>query len=58
MSTRILIIGAGRSSSALIKYCLDKSEELSWVVTVADVDPAAAAAKIDNHPRGASAGST
>ncbi len=55
MSARILIIGAGRSSSALIKYCLDKSEELSWTVTVADADPAAAAAKIGDHPRGASA---
>lgn len=55
MSARILIIGAGRSSSALIKYCLDKSEELSWSVTVADADPAAAAAKIGDHPRGTSA---
>ena len=55
MSSRILIIGAGRSSSALIKYCLDKSEELSWTVTVADADPAVAAAKVAGHPRGASA---
>ncbi len=55
MSARILIIGAGRSSSALIKYCLDKSEELSWTVTVADADPAVAAAKVGGHPRGASA---
>ena len=55
MSARILIIGAGRSSSALIKYCLDKSEELSWTVTVADADPAAAAAKVGKHPRGHSA---
>ncbi|TXF88339.1 saccharopine dehydrogenase [Neolewinella aurantiaca] len=55
MSARILIIGAGRSSAALIKYCLDKSEELSWTVTVADADPAAAAAKIGDHPRGTSA---
>lgn len=55
MSARILIIGAGRSSSALIKYCLDKSEELSWTVTVADADPAVAAAKVGDHPRGTSA---
>lgn len=52
MSTRILIIGAGRSSTALINYALNKSEELGWAVTVADADPAAAAAKVNNHPRG------
>lgn len=52
MSARILIIGAGRSSSALIKYCLDKSDKFGWSVTVADADPAAAAAKVNDHPRG------
>lgn len=52
MASRILIIGAGRSSSALINYCLEKSEELGWSVTVADADPAAAAAKVNGHPRG------
>lgn len=52
MSARILIIGAGRSSSALINYCLAKSEKFGWSVTVADADPAAAAAKVGNHPRG------
>ena len=55
MPARILIIGAGRSSTALIKYCLDKSEELGWNVTVADADPAAAAAKVGNHPLGSTA---
>lgn len=52
MSASILIIGAGRSSTALINYCLDKSESLGWTVTVADADPAAATAKIKGHPRG------
>ncbi|MBC6993615.1 saccharopine dehydrogenase C-terminal domain-containing protein [Neolewinella lacunae] len=52
MSARILIIGAGRSSSALINYALQKSTELGWSVTVADADPSAAAAKIKDHPRG------
>lgn len=51
MSARILIIGAGRSSSALIKYCLDKSEELGWSITVADADPNSAAVQVGNHPR-------
>jgi saccharopine dehydrogenase (NADP+, L-glutamate forming) len=55
MSSRILIIGAGRSSSALIKYTLDKSEEFGWSITVADADPAAAAARINGHPRGVAA---
>ncbi|PHI20215.1 saccharopine dehydrogenase [Lewinellaceae bacterium SD302] len=49
---RILIIGAGRSSSALINYVLNKSIELGWLVTVADANPAAAEAKINGHPRG------
>ncbi len=49
---RILIIGAGRSSSALINYVLEKSVSYGWQVTVADADPAAAEAKIKGHPRG------
>ncbi|MEL6140901.1 MAG: saccharopine dehydrogenase C-terminal domain-containing protein [Bacteroidota bacterium] len=49
---RILIIGAGRSSSALINYVLAKSGEYGWQVTVADADPAAAEAKLKGHPRG------
>jgi saccharopine dehydrogenase (NADP+, L-glutamate forming) len=49
---RILIIGAGRSSSAVINYVLNKAEEMSWQVTVADSDPDAAEAKINGHPRG------
>lgn len=52
MPARILIIGAGRSSTALINYALAKSEELGWNVTVADADPAAAAAKVKGHHRG------
>lgn len=55
MSSRILIIGAGRSSTALINYCLDNSERLGWNVTVADADPTAAAAKVKGHPRGTTA---
>ena len=55
MPARILIIGAGRSSTALINYCLDKSKQFGWSVTVADADPAAAAAKVGNHPRGKTA---
>ena len=55
MSSRILIIGAGRSSTALINYALENSEELGWNVTVADADPGVAAAKVNGHPRGQTA---
>ncbi|WP_116106253.1 saccharopine dehydrogenase C-terminal domain-containing protein [Lewinella sp. IMCC34191] len=55
MSSRILIIGAGRSSTALINYALENSEELGWNVTVADADPAVAAEKVNGHPRGQTA---
>ena len=48
----ILIIGAGRSSGALIKYVLKKSEEKGWNVTVADNDPELAKAKVNGHPNG------
>jgi saccharopine dehydrogenase-like NADP-dependent oxidoreductase len=52
MPARILIIGAGRSSSALIQYALSKSTELGWNITVADANPSAAAEKVKDHPRG------
>ena len=55
MPARVLIIGAGRSSTALINYALAKSEQLGWTVTVADADPAAAATKVNGHPRGLTA---
>lgn len=45
----ILIIGAGRSASSLIKYLLDKSSEENLHIIVADMNKAAAEEKIDNH---------
>lgn len=48
----ILIIGAGRSSSALIKYVLDTAQKENWFVTVADADPMLAEKKVNNHPCG------
>ena len=48
----ILIIGAGRSSSSLIQYVLEHSEQYHWFVVVADQDPALAAKQVGNHPRG------
>lgn len=52
---RILIIGAGRSSSALINYVLNKAAQFNWQVTVADANPAAAESKVKGHPRGQAA---
>jgi saccharopine dehydrogenase-like NADP-dependent oxidoreductase len=50
--TNILIIGAGRSATALIKYVLDKAETYNWFVMVADADLAAAEQKVKDHPNG------
>ncbi len=48
----ILIIGAGRSSTALIKYVLARAKENNWFVTVADSKPEYAEEKVRNHPNG------
>lgn len=48
----ILLIGAGRSSSSLIKYLLDHSAEQNWTVTVADVSIELARQKIAGHKNG------
>ena len=50
--TNILIIGAGRSAGALISYCLDKSVEMNWRVTVADSDLELAKRKVAGHKNG------
>lgn len=46
----ILVIGAGRSSSSLIKYLLEKSISENLHITVADVNKNTAEEKINNHP--------
>jgi saccharopine dehydrogenase-like NADP-dependent oxidoreductase len=45
----ILLIGAGKSSSSLIKYLLDHSQEESLKIIVADVSIESARAKTNNH---------
>jgi saccharopine dehydrogenase-like NADP-dependent oxidoreductase len=45
----ILVIGAGRSASSLIKYFLDNSEKENWNITVADVSLELAKQKTENH---------
>lgn len=49
---KILIIGAGKSSSTLIDFLLEKSESHDWKVTVSDLDLDLAKKKIKNHPNG------
>ncbi len=48
----ILLIGAGRSATALIGYLLENAAKHAWNVTVADSDPALAQQKVGNHPNG------
>jgi saccharopine dehydrogenase (NADP+, L-glutamate forming) len=48
----ILIIGAGRSATALINYVLNEAQKHNWSVTVADADPEAAKLKVNGHPNG------
>ena len=49
---KILVIGAGRSSSTMIKYFLDHSSEFNWRVRVGDMDLSVAKEKIGNHSNG------
>jgi len=47
---KILVIGAGRSASSLIKYLLDNSSKENWQITVADLSEELAKQKTNNHP--------
>lgn len=46
---KILIIGAGRSASSLIKYLLDKSEIENLFITIGDLSEELAKKKTNNH---------
>lgn len=46
----ILVIGAGRSASSLIKYLLEHSVKENWSVTVGDVSLELVKQKTNNHP--------
>ena len=47
---KILIFGAGRSSSSLIKYLLDSANKEKWFITVLDSDLKSAQEKVGKHP--------
>jgi saccharopine dehydrogenase-like NADP-dependent oxidoreductase len=46
----ILVIGAGRSTSYLIKYLLDNAAKEQWMVRVGDMSLELASQKVSNHP--------
>ena len=48
---KILLVGAGRSSTSLINYLLDHSEKENWQLTIAERNIALAKEKINGHPR-------
>lgn len=49
---KILIVGAGKSASQLIKYLLNKASQESLEVTVGDLSLDNARALVNNHPAG------
>jgi saccharopine dehydrogenase-like NADP-dependent oxidoreductase len=46
----IFLIGAGRSSSFLVRYFLDHAQDQNWNLTVGDVSVETAREKTRNHP--------
>jgi len=48
----ILIIGAGRSATALINYVLNQAKKYGWNVTIADNNLELAQKKLNAHPSG------
>jgi len=49
---KILILGAGRSTSALISSLLDQAISNNWFVTVGDIDKSLALEKVNGHANG------
>jgi saccharopine dehydrogenase-like NADP-dependent oxidoreductase len=52
MKKHILILGAGRSSSVLIKYLLKQSIESNWTVTVGDISKQMAVERMEGQGSG------
>ncbi|MCB0542136.1 MAG: saccharopine dehydrogenase NADP-binding domain-containing protein [Saprospiraceae bacterium] len=48
----LLIIGAGRSATALINYILEQARQHDFFITVADADVELARQKVGGHPKG------
>ena len=52
MGRNVLVIGAGRSSSSLIRYLLQNAQEMDVKILVGDMDVDLAKSKVNGHPRG------
>ncbi len=50
MLRKILIVGAGKSTSYLIDYFLEKSESEKLHITIGDINPKAISDRLPNHP--------
>lgn len=48
----VLLIGAGKSATLLIRYLLEQAEREDWKLRVGDLDVAMANRKLHGHPRG------
>ncbi|MFM7217226.1 MAG: saccharopine dehydrogenase family protein [Bacteroidota bacterium] len=48
---KILLIGAGRSSTVLIDYLLARSEAEGWLITVGDYSEQLVRSKVGDHPQ-------
>jgi len=48
----ILVLGAGLSSSSLIRYLLQQAEKFNWQIRITDQDIELARAKINGHTQG------
>jgi len=51
MAKSILVLGAGRSSSALIAYLIEHSKKHDWTITVGDVSLEAAKERVGNKAK-------
>ena len=49
---KVLILGAGLSSTALISYMLENAEKYNWIIRIGDISLDLVKKKINNHPRG------
>ena len=47
---RILVLGAGKSATALIDYLIDRAPEYNWLIVIADRDKELAESKIEERP--------
>ena len=48
---KVLVVGAGRTSTSLISYLIKKAEEQNWHLTVADQSLKLAKQKTGGHPK-------